>query len=260
MVESILLNHQLLFKARGYANKEIMNRLENFEARPEQTIFKKGDPSNYFYIIIQGSIEISHWAEGQRSKILSRGSYFGDLGIYSKASRSATAKAITAAYLVGLRKENFLRISLQLSRRAQAEVYTYIKNIPIFKNLNLHQKHKIAYLAQELKFKSGDTVFKRGEVSNCLFVIKIGRVVLNVPERQPIEVKVKQTFGESCLSETSSQRYADAVCVQPTILLSFSKTDIMKYIGRQLFDVQIINKFIWAIKHDKNLKVSPLIM
>ncbi len=77
MVESILLNHQLLFKARGYANKEIMNRLENFEARPEQTIFKKGDPSNYFYIIIQGSIEISHWSlslatadrnKGQRTK------------------------------------------------------------------------------------------------------------------------------------------------------------------------------------------------
>lgn len=27
MVENILLNHQLLFRARGYANKDIMNRL-----------------------------------------------------------------------------------------------------------------------------------------------------------------------------------------------------------------------------------------
>lgn len=56
MVEDILLNHQLLFKARGYANKEIMNRLENFQAAPKQIIFRKGDPSNYFYIIIYGTI------------------------------------------------------------------------------------------------------------------------------------------------------------------------------------------------------------
>ena len=32
MVENILLNHQLLFRAKGFANKEIMNRLENYQA------------------------------------------------------------------------------------------------------------------------------------------------------------------------------------------------------------------------------------
>lgn len=105
--------------------------------------------------------------------------------------RSATAKALSKTCLVGLKKENFLRISLELSKRAQAEVFSYIKNIPIFKHLNLHQKHKIAYLAQELKFKKGDVVFKRGEVSNCLYVVKTGKVVLTIPERDLIEVKSK---------------------------------------------------------------------
>ena len=85
---------------------------ENFEATVNQVIFKKGDPSSYFYIIISGSIRISDWAEGEDSKTLYRGSYFGDLGIYSKATRSATATAETTSYLVGLKKENFLRISL----------------------------------------------------------------------------------------------------------------------------------------------------
>ena len=50
------------------------------------------------------------------------------------------------------------------------------------------------------------------------------------------------------------------MCLEPTILLAFSKRDISKYIGKELFDVEIINKFIWAVRQDKNLKVSPLVM
>ena len=94
MVEGILLNHQLLFRARGYANKEIMNRLECLEANTNQVVFKKGDPSTYFYIIIQGKLEVSEWAEGEGSKTISRGDCFGDMGIYNKARRSATVTAL----------------------------------------------------------------------------------------------------------------------------------------------------------------------
>lgn len=84
------------------------------------------------------------------------------MGIYNKASRSATATAITQVELLGLKKDNFLRFSMELSKRAQREVFLDIKNVPIFKNLNLHQKHKIAYLAQQLRFKAGATIFKKG--------------------------------------------------------------------------------------------------
>jgi len=70
-------------------------------------------------------------------------------------------------------------------------VFLDIKNIRIFKNLNLHQKHKIAYLAQQLKFKSGATIFKKGEIANCLYVVKKGRVKLLIPDRDSVDVKLK---------------------------------------------------------------------
>ena len=56
LVEDILLNHQLLFRARGYANKDIMNRMERLSAQANQIIFRKGDPSAYFYIIVKGKV------------------------------------------------------------------------------------------------------------------------------------------------------------------------------------------------------------
>jgi CRP-like cAMP-binding protein len=139
-----------------------MNRLEKLSANPNQVIFRKGDPSAYFYIIIKGKVEISEWAEGEGTKTIARGDCFGDMGIYNKASRSATATAVTKVEVLGLKKENFLRVSLELSKRAQREVFQEIKNIPIFKNLSLHQKHKIAYLAQQLRFQAGATIFKKG--------------------------------------------------------------------------------------------------
>jgi CRP-like cAMP-binding protein len=61
----------------------------------------------------------------------------------------------------------------------------------MFKQLNLHQKHRIAYLAQELRFKAKTVIFKKGEVSSCLYVVKSGKVLLTIPERDPVEVKVK---------------------------------------------------------------------
>ena len=111
------------------------------------------------------------------------------MGIYNKANRSATAKAVSTVFLLGLKKENFLRFSLELSKKAQSEVFLEIKNIPIFKNLNLHQKHKIAYLAQQLRFKTGATIFKKGETANCLYIVKSGKVVIHIPDRDSIEVK-----------------------------------------------------------------------
>ena len=36
-----------------------MNRLESFKAAQGQLIFAKGDPSNYFYVVVKGEVEIS---------------------------------------------------------------------------------------------------------------------------------------------------------------------------------------------------------
>ena len=44
--------------------------------------------------------------------MLSRGDCFGDMGIYNKAVRSATATAASGVHLLGLKKEKFLRVSL----------------------------------------------------------------------------------------------------------------------------------------------------
>jgi CRP-like cAMP-binding protein len=65
-------------------------------------------------------VEISEWALGEGSKVITRGDCFGDMGIYNKAVRSATATALSTVCLMGLKKANFLRFSLELSKRGQS--------------------------------------------------------------------------------------------------------------------------------------------
>ena len=43
-------------------------------------------------------------------KVLERGNYFGDMGIYNKSLRSANAKALIRCKLLALRKDHFMRI------------------------------------------------------------------------------------------------------------------------------------------------------
>jgi CRP-like cAMP-binding protein len=81
MIEDLLQGHHLFYKVKNIKGKEIINKLEKFVAEPGETIFKKGDPANYFYIIVEGVVQISGFAEGFEPKNLGRGECFGDLSI-----------------------------------------------------------------------------------------------------------------------------------------------------------------------------------
>lgn len=61
------------------------------KAEPKSYLFKQGNPSWSYYVIIKGfcSVEIN----GQRKKTLKPGESFGDLGIIYYAPRSASIYA-----------------------------------------------------------------------------------------------------------------------------------------------------------------------
>ncbi len=76
-----------------------------------------------------------------------------------------------------------MRVSLQLIRKAQNEIFKEIKNTQVFSFLNMHQKHKISFFAQEFKYSKGTYIFRRGENSDCLYVIRSGKVRLDAPNK-----------------------------------------------------------------------------
>jgi signal-transduction protein with cAMP-binding, CBS, and nucleotidyltransferase domain len=70
MIEDLLLGHHLFYKVKTFAGREIITKLEKFTAEAGEIIFRKGDISNYFYIILEGTINISGFAEGAEGRVL----------------------------------------------------------------------------------------------------------------------------------------------------------------------------------------------
>ena len=60
------------------------------------------------------------------------------MAIYNKTLRSANAKALENCKLLGLRKDHFLRVTMELSKISHQEVFNEIKHVSIFQHLNLN--------------------------------------------------------------------------------------------------------------------------
>ena len=77
------------------------------------------------------------------------------MAIYNKTLRSANAKALENCKLLGLRKDHFLRVTMELSKSSHQEVFNEIKHVSIlikitrkfFELLPLKTRLNITYYA-----------------------------------------------------------------------------------------------------------------
>ncbi len=89
-----------------------------FEVRryeSEQPVFRRGEPSQNFFLISKGEFEVLVLKEGEERRInlLYMGEFFGDISLLRNESRSATVRSVDDSEVLLLSNENFLRL-LQL--------------------------------------------------------------------------------------------------------------------------------------------------
>ena len=84
---------------------------ENVKFAPEQIIFRQGDPSDKFYIITKGQVDVLRMDKrtGQETQVarLAEGQYFGEIGLLGRTERTATVKAVTEVECLALNREVF---------------------------------------------------------------------------------------------------------------------------------------------------------
>ncbi|MDP6603410.1 MAG: cyclic nucleotide-binding domain-containing protein [Rhodospirillales bacterium] len=75
-----------------------------------ETIFKEGEPSDAAYVVVEGRVDLSRRANGTESVIASLGvgEMFGEMGLFDRAPRAATARAVGAATAEVIPAEAFL--------------------------------------------------------------------------------------------------------------------------------------------------------
>lgn len=91
---------QKIFKAKNYSSGSV--------------IFSQNSKGDYIYIIVSGLVKIFRMSgTGAASKtlsILKKNEFFGEMALFDRSGRSASAKAITAVEVVACKRNDFLEL------------------------------------------------------------------------------------------------------------------------------------------------------
>jgi len=100
--------------------------LDPVELASGEVLFREGDPGDNLYIIRAGKIRIGiRLPDGSEHRIaeLAAGDFFGEMSIFDHAPRSATCRALEAASLLALSKDEFSAIIAEQPRIALKLMY-----------------------------------------------------------------------------------------------------------------------------------------
>jgi MFS family permease len=90
----------------GASLEHLAGRLVPLRLEPGAVIVREGDPGDRFYIVAEGTVEVS--SEGFPLSELSAGGYFGEIALIRDVPRTATVVAKTPVVLYALDREDFL--------------------------------------------------------------------------------------------------------------------------------------------------------
>lgn len=212
---------QYIARALDMLNKAqlvgISSRLEPETHAAGSIIFRQGDPSDRFYIVVRGKVEIviEHSSGGEMVvATLESGQFFGETGLLEGKPRGATVRAAAGAdvVLMALDRQTFEKLVLDshLTHDAIAQVMRQRMTVA----------HLLAALPEQigagttqirsdherLTYQPGEIIIREGDVADKFYLITSGEVEV-LQSRRGNQVVARlcsgQYFGEIGLLRSS---------------------------------------------------------
>lgn len=116
----------------GLSLEHLAGRLVPLRLEPDAVIVREGDPGDRFYIVAEGTVEVSE--HGRAIAELGPGSYFGEIALIRDVSRTATVTTRTPVVLYALDRDDFLAAVTSHAPSAEAAeevVSSRLAGIPV---------------------------------------------------------------------------------------------------------------------------------
>ena len=176
--------------------EKLSKALELKQFKDEEVIIRKGDVGDTFYVIQEGVVAIREVGQVERKSLdkisltLGAGDFFGERALLTGDVRSATVIAFGAVSLLCLKREDFERILGPLEHLLEQSRWRHIlMSVPQFSEGALTKKEQEALASLDSKtleeltkamyvvrFKSDETVVRKGDVGDTFYIIKSGAV------------------------------------------------------------------------------------
>ncbi len=251
LIDECLISHCFLRALEKQARQEIVKEMSLYFVKSNVEIYKQGNPAGCFYILRQGTCDII--VNGEKKEILQKGNYFGDTAILYGTTREHTVKTSTDCYVWIIEKKNFKKVIEHILHITYEDNKVNIDKMPLFSVLTQDQKNKLANnIFRETHFEN-KTIFGKGNVSNCIYILKDGNVSLKKDEKQIISLKKGDYCGVLEVI-TNNNRITEAVPKEKTHLLTLPVFWLKNLYGDNYRSALALALIKTAFNNDSNLK------
>ncbi|EGR33253.1 hypothetical protein IMG5_057730 [Ichthyophthirius multifiliis] len=149
-----------------------------------QYVYKQGDNSDAFYIVLQGSVSIyideptqyKNFIQLKQIYKLTEGESFGEIGLLFDQKRSQSAITTEDSFLIILEKTVFQKFIKDYQNEHLTEKINFLKNQEIFNQLQQSEIAEPASKLQIQEYSSKQIIISDDKQPQYLYFIKQGRV------------------------------------------------------------------------------------
>ena len=256
LIDECLISHCFLRALEKQARQEIIKEMSLYFVKSNVEIFKQGDPAGCFYILRQGTCDII--VNGEKKDTLEKGTYFGDSAILYGTNREYTVKSSTDCYVWIMEKKNFKKVIEHILHITYEDNNSNINKLSLFSVLSNDQKSKLSNNIYRETHLERKTIFDKGNISNCIYVLKDGNIQLK-KDGKLLKSLVKGDFFGTLEVLSNSNRITEAVPKEKTHLLTIPAFWLKSLYGDNYRSILALSLIKSAFTNDSNLKKLNLV-
>ena len=195
LINDCLQKHFFMKTLNNQARTAIIEEMSLIEIKKNKYIFMQNKIGNYFYIMKSGKSELV--INNKIIKFFHIGDSFGELALLHDAPRSGSIITVSDCLLYILERKNFRKIVEHITKINYEENLKFIENVNILNHIESYQKSILSSSLVREEFEKNMFIVKKGEISNCLYIIKEGIVHCKDENGKIIRIlKEGDNFGE----------------------------------------------------------------
>ena len=231
LINNCISKHYFMQSLKNHERNEIIVNMSLYKVRPHTTLYYQGAFGNYWFIVHTGELEF--FVDGVKKATYRKGDNFGEIALMNNCPRNGTVKAITECELWALDREDFENIKEYLYKISFRENMQFLKSLKI--PLGDEVKSNMAnYLVKNI-YKARDTIYKQGDISSCIYIIKEGEVNFLVNNQLVRTKKRSEYFGQNGLFE-GHRRETDAIAKTNCVIFTISNDFFQNQFGEDFKD------------------------
>ena len=251
LIDDCLISHCFLRALEKQARQEIIKEMSLFFVKSNVEIFKQGDQAGCFYILRQGACDII--INGEKKEILQKGNCFGDTALLYGTNREYTVKTSTDCYVWIMEKKNFKKVIDHILHITYEDNNSNIGKISLFSISSHDQRIKLANNIYRETHLENKTIFEKGNVSNCIYILKDGSINLKKDGKLIRTLTKGECFG-ALEAIANSNRITEAVPKEKTHLLTLPIFWLKSLYGDNYRSVLALSMIKSAFSNNPNLK------